>query len=156
MKKYLLGPFVFVFSFVICNDIAAQDKTSSNETYQVVEEMPRFPGCEDLGISGKELHACAKEKMIQFISSQVKYPEEAAKKKVEGDCVVEFVITKDGSISHVKLLKDIGSGCGEVAVQAIEKMNDMEENWVPGMNKNKATNVRLVMPIKFKLPVSEG
>ena len=60
----------------------------SQEVYDVVEEMPVFPG----GIQG----------MIKFLSENISYPKEAQKKKISGRVLVSFVVEKNGSVSEVQ------------------------------------------------------
>ena len=155
-KNYLFGFTILFLSLFFNVGLNAQDKNSSDEVIQVVEEMPRFPGCESADLSSSEKAKCSKEKLIEYLSAQIKYPEEAKKNKVEGTCVVEFVVTKSGEIAHAKLLKDIGSGCGDVALGVVNDMNKMEGSWTPGMHKNIKKNVRIVLPVSFKLPSSAG
>jgi len=47
------------------------------EIFTVVEDMPRFPGCEDMGLSNEELFDCASGKMIEFLYENLEYPIEA-------------------------------------------------------------------------------
>src|SRR5699024_6029404 len=58
------------------------------EIFHVVEEMPRFPGCEDMEGTSEEKKRCADEKMLQFLYSNIRYPEMAARDNVEGQVVV--------------------------------------------------------------------
>ncbi len=114
--------------------------------FKIVEEMPRFAGCED--IKGKEeREKCSQEKLLNFIYSNIKYPEIARETQVEGVVVVQFVVEPDGSISNVKVVRDIGAGCGEEAMRVVKMM----PKWIPG--KQRAKNVRVLfnLPIRFKL-----
>lgn len=62
--------------------------TSSNPTFDVVEQMPQFPGGGDA--------------MMKFISDNISYPDEAKKQGLCGRVVVEFIVEKDGTITDVK------------------------------------------------------
>ena len=68
--------------------------------YQVVEEMPRFAGCEDLEGTIKEKKACADKKMREFVYKNLKYPAIARENGLEGKIVASFIIEKDGSVSN--------------------------------------------------------
>ena len=50
---------------------------SQDELFNVVEEMPRFPGCEELEITPAEKKKCAETKLLEYIYSNVQYPQEA-------------------------------------------------------------------------------
>ena len=70
--------------------------------------MPRFPGCEDKG-SAAEKKQCADKKMLEFIYKNIKYPAIARENGVEGTCVIQFVVEKDGAIADAKVVRDIGA-----------------------------------------------
>ena len=61
------------------------------EIFKVVEEMPRFPGCEDIS-DKNDRKKCANEKMIDYLYANLKYPEVAKNKSIEGMVVLQFVI----------------------------------------------------------------
>jgi len=122
-----------------------------SKIYTAVDEWPRFPGCEDMNATVKEKDECAKQKMLEFIYSNLKYPEEARKNKVEGVTVVQFVVNKDGSLTDIEIAREIGGGCGDASKSVVEKMNTMAESWIPGKQNNEAVNTKYIIPIKYKL-----
>lgn len=122
------------------------------EVFKVVEQMPRFPGCDDSDLSKKEADSCAKKLMLEYIYKNLQYPEEAQKQAVEGMVVIEFVVDKKGHIDNASIKRDIGAGCGEAAKKVVLSMNNMEEKWTPGYQRGRAVNVQYVLPVKFKLP----
>jgi len=109
------------------------------------DEMPRFPGCEEKAI--EERKECAQNKMLQFIFSNIKYPEEAQKKGVEGTVVSKFIIGVDGKIRDAEIVRKIGSGCDEAVLEIIAQMPD----WIPGKKDGKNVAVEFHLPVKFKL-----
>ncbi len=115
--------------------------------FKVVEEMPRFPGCEDMDGTANDKEQCAKQKMLEFVYSNLKYPAKARDARVEGMCVVQFVIEKDGSVKEAKIVRDIGDGCGIETLKVVNKF----PTWIPGKQKGKAVRVRYTLPVKFKL-----
>ncbi len=129
---------------------APSGASDHGEIFKVVEEMPLFPGCENL--KGQEAQKCSQEKLIGYISQNLRYPESAKSEKVEGNVLVQFVVGKNGTISHVKLVKDIGAGCGEEAVRVVESMNGMPAPWTPGMQRGQPVAVQLTLPFNFRLP----
>ncbi|NJN77564.1 MAG: TonB family protein [Saprospiraceae bacterium] len=120
------------------------------EVFQIVEEMPRFPGCDITG-SYDEKKKCADKKMLEFIYANVKYPSVARENNVEGTAVVSFVIKKDGSISNINVLRDPGAGCGEEAVRIINLMQNLPNKWIPGRQGNENVRVQFNLPIRFRL-----
>jgi len=114
--------------------------------FKVVEDMPRFPGCEEKS-SKDERSRCAQDEMFAFIGKEMKYPAEARGNGVEGTVIVRFVVEKNGDISNVDLLRDPGAGCGAEAVRVVKAM----PKWVPGKQRGKPVKVQYTLPVKFKL-----
>jgi TonB family protein len=84
---------------------------------------------------------------MEYITKNLVYPSEAKKNKIEGRVFVSFIVEKDGSITNVKVLRGLGSGCDEEAIRIVEKM----PNWTPGSNSGKPINVKFTLPIRFSL-----
>jgi TonB family protein len=101
--------------------------------FMIVEVLPMFPG--------------GQEAMLKFIAERLVYPEAALEEEIEGTVVVEFIVEEDGSLSNFKILKDIGGGCGEAALDVIKQM----PNWVPGTQRNVPVRVYMKVPLRFKL-----
>lgn len=120
------------------------------EIFKVVEEMPRFPGCEDKGTMA-EKKQCADKKMLEFIYKNIKYPAIARENGVEGTCVVQFVVEKDGSIADAKVVRDIGAQCGQEALRVVNLMNEKGLKWTPGKQRGRAVKVQFNLPVKFRL-----
>ncbi len=119
------------------------------EIFQVVEEMPRFPGCENKAEA--ERKACADKKMLEFIYKNIKYPPIARENGVEGTVVVTFVVEKDGSVTDARILRDIGAQCGSEGLRVVQMMNNMSQKWSPGKQRGKPVRVQFNLPIKFRL-----
>jgi len=94
---------------------------------------------------------CSIERLYQYIYEKLEYPELALKDGVEGRVTVRFEIKKDSSISNIKILRDIGGGCGDAAKKVIESMNKNHIKWIPGKQGGREVNVWYTMPIVFKL-----
>lgn len=125
--------------------------TVPQEIFKVVEEMPRFPGCEDEALSMEDRYTCAQKKMLEYVYSNLKYPEAARKAGLEGRVVGQFVVEGDGSIASVRIVRDIGHGCGDEVVRVLESMNTLGEKWTPGRQRGKAVRVQYTIPVSFKL-----
>ena len=124
-----------------------EEEVPSDEIFTIVQEMPRFPGCEDMEGTSDEKKKCAETKMLEYISDNIQYPTEARKKKIEGMAVVSFVVEKDGTITQPKLARDLDGGCGEEALRIVESM----PKWIPGKQRNQPIRVQFNLPVRFKL-----
>lgn len=120
--------------------------------FKVVEQMPRFPGCEDMKASKHEIEICSKQKMLEYIYENLEYPQEAKKNEIEGTVVVRFTVAKDGHIRDIRLTEDIGYGCGEAAIKVFQSMNDLPERWSPGLQRQKPVAVLYTVPVRFAMP----
>lgn len=116
------------------------------EVFTIVEEMPRFPGCEDLDTSIDEKKICAEKKMMEFIYQNIKIPE-AAKGKYFGDMiVVNFIVDKEGNVIEPKILRGYVKAMNEEALNIVKSM----PRWIPGKQRGKPVNVKFNLPISVK------
>ena len=76
------------------------------EVFVVVEEMPRFPGCEEFK-NAKKRKNCADEAMLKYIYKNLNYPLNARKNGVEGVVVVQFIVRNNGTLSDIVVARDI-------------------------------------------------
>ncbi len=153
--KHTLSRFsicLFLCIGIFINSSFAQDE----EAFKIVDEMPRFPGCEMLKANADVINKCAQGKMLEFIYKNLEYPTEARKNGVEGMAVVQFNIGEKGQVLDIKVIRDPGSGIGDAAKVVVEKMNSMEERWIPGKMKGTPVKVQYTLPVKFKLENGKG
>lgn len=122
-------------------------KRDQGEVYKVVEEMPRFPGCDKIEGTDNDKKKCADQLMLQFLYKNLEYPAEAKSKGVDGMVVVQFMIDKNGDIKDAKVVRDLGSGCGEAALAVVNQM----PKWTPGKQRGKAVDVQYTLPVRFAL-----
>ena len=133
MKKVIA---VLSLAFVLLglNNLSiAQTQVSEEEVFQVVDEGAMFPQ--------------GKEAMTEFLAKNLKYPEKAIKDSIAGRVFVSFIVEKDGSLSNIKVLRDIGGGCGEEAIRVMKLM----PKWTPAKVGNKPVRQQYYMPIEFRL-----
>jgi protein TonB len=120
------------------------------EIFKVVEDMPRFPGCENEGSKEAKM-ACAQKKMLEYVYKNIKYPAIARENGIQGRAVVQFVVEKDGKITDAKVLRDPGAGPGAEALRVVNAMNNLPERWTPGKQRGKPVRVQFTLPVSFKL-----
>ena len=104
------------------------------ESIPIYQTMPAFPG--------------GQKALSEFLSENVKYPEEAKKNGIEGRVIVQFVVDKDGSIGKVKVIRSGGDkSFDNEAIRVIRTM----PNWKPGTKRGKNVRTTFRMPINFRL-----
>jgi len=101
------------------------------EIFTVVEQHPEFPG--------------GMNKLGNYLRKNLRYPEAARKAGIEGRGFVNFIVTDQGVIENVNVLKGLGFGTDEEAVRLISSM----PNWRPGKQGGKAQNVRYNLVVNF-------
>jgi len=110
-----------------------EEEVVETEIFQIVEEMPQFPGGD--------------AKLLEYVATHIKYPQIARETGIQGRVFVGFVVEPDGSVSNVKILRGIGGGCDEEAVRVIKSL----PKWKPGKQRGKAVRVSYQIPVLFKL-----
>ncbi|MEN0006533.1 MAG: M56 family metallopeptidase, partial [Bacteroidota bacterium] len=97
------------------------------EVFKVVEEMPRFPGCEEEDLKGSDRKECADKRMLEFIYTNIKYPKAAREAGMEGTVVAKFIVEKDGRLSSPEIVRAVGEPLSKEVLRMIYSMNEMEE-----------------------------
>ena len=84
---------------------------------------------------------------METIYSNVKYPTIALENDITGTVIVSFVVAKDGKISNIEIVRDIGGGCGKAVLKAMKKLGQ----FYPGKHNGRPVSVIYKLPVKFKL-----
>src|SRR3989339_172941 len=173
-KIMLVIPFIsaFILVFACSNkenpEPLVQDNVTNSES-QINSDVPPppppppVPGSVEeqnaknsIGESGKKVHKTVEvmpefkgghEAMVNFLIANVKYPENAKKKGIQGKVFVSFIVGKKGKISNVRVVKGVNQELDAAAVRVVASMPD----WNPGKDKGKTVDVELTLPIQFKL-----
>lgn len=116
-------------------EIAQPEPPKEEETkiFDVVEEKPSFPGGDGA--------------LMQWLNSEIKYPVIAAENGIQGRVIVQFVVSRTGSISDVKVVRGVDPSLDKEAVRVVSKM----PNWTPGKQNGTTVNVRYTLPVTFRL-----
>ena len=100
---------------------------------RIVEQLPEFPG--------------GMVEMMKWITKNLKYPQAAQRRKIQGKVVVAFIIGKDGSISETKVVNGVDPLLDNEALRVIKMM----PKWKPGKDKGKPCMTYFSIPVVFKL-----
>lgn len=146
LLKYLLTVPLFVLMLTLSSATITRNEATitsekvlfppqqkDNKVFTEVEHEPNFPG----GLN----------KFYKFLQQNIKYPTEARKKKVEGKVFITFIIEKDGSFSHLRVVRDPGYGCGAEALRVMK----LSPKWNAGVQNGHKVRVQYTMPINFTL-----
>lgn len=108
-------------------------KQEEEKVFEVVEQMPMFPG--------------GPTALLQYLSSNVKYPVVAQENGVQGRVVVSFVVERDGSITDVRVVRSVDPSLDKEAQRVVRSM----PRWTPGKQNGSAVRVKYNVPVSFKL-----
>ena len=83
-----------------------------------------------------------------YFDKNIRYPQMAFNKHLEGKVFLTFVITSSGDVEDEKIIKGIGYGCDEEALRVVKSM----PKWTPGKIGGRAVKTRMNVPMVFRLP----
>ena len=109
------------------------EENDEEEVFQVVEDMPEFPG--------------GMEALLAYLGKNIKYPSIAQENNIQGRVIVEFVVNKDGSIVEPKVIRSLDASCDKEALRVIKTM----PKWKPGKQRGKPVRVKYTVPVMFRL-----
>ena len=116
---------------------SAPKKVFKGKVYDIVDEMPSFPG----GL----------EELYKWIYNNVQYPEVARENGIEGRVILKFIIEKDGSLRDSTVIHSVHPMVDREALRLVGQM----PKWHPGKRAGVPVRVRYCLPIKFKLGESK-
>jgi len=115
-------------------DIKAEiTQVEEEKVYDVIEQMPQFPGGES--------------ELLSYISKNLKYPVIAQENGIQGMVIVRFVVTKTGVVDKVEVLRSLDPACDREAIRVVRSL----PNWIPGKQNGVNVSVYYTLPIKYKL-----
>jgi len=106
---------------------------SSDEIFESVQIQPEPPG----GMAA----------FRRWIGDNYQYPQGAIDQGVKGTVQVSFVVEKDGSLTDIKVLRDLSYGTGQAAQNLLKKA----KKWSPGIQNGRPVRVAYTLPIKLDL-----
>lgn len=115
-----------------------------------IDIPPYFPGCDDIA-DKEEKRKCSERKMSIYVNTRMKYPSKAREKGTSGIVKVQFKINQLGMVEDVKILEDIGDGCGEAVANAILSINSLPQPFSPAYHRGSSIDVYYNFPISFNI-----
>lgn len=127
-------------------EVEEEEEVEEPTIFTIVEDMPSFKGCETKS-SKAERDQCTQGEILKFLGKNLKYPPMAKDAGIQGIVYVNFVINEKGGIDDVKILRGIGGGCDEAAVEVVKRLPKFN----PGKQRGKAVKVSYNLPVRFVL-----
>ena len=109
------------------------EKVDTTKVYDVVEQMPCFPG--------------GNQKMQDFIEKNLHYPKECAENGIQGRVIIDFVVERNGTLTNIRVIKSVNPALDKEALRIVKLM----PKWIPGKQCDKKVRVKCIIPIPFRL-----
>lgn len=109
------------------------DPNNNPLQFRLVEDLPQYPG--------------GATELMKWLTRNLRYPEAAQRKKLQGKVVAYFYVEKDGSISGITIGKSLSAECDREALRVLRMM----PRWQPGVQNGKPCRTKVCIPIVFKL-----
>lgn len=138
MKKIYCA---LVLGFLAGTPALAQQSTPAAPAPAPAAQAPAQAGPSGVVAAAKYYEGGA-EAMYAFLNQELKYPVMARRNRIQGTCIVSFTLNTDGTLSGVKLVKQVGGGCGEEALRLVRLLKFQKPEYAILTN----------LPIAFKLP----
>ena len=116
---------------------SAPKKVFKGKVYDLVDEMPSFPG----GL----------EELYKWIDNNVQYPAIAWENGIEGRVILKFIVEKDGSLRDSTVIHSVHPMLDREALRLVGQM----PKWNPGKRAGVPVRVRYCLPMKFKIGESK-
>jgi len=94
-----------------------------------------------------------REAMVKFVGDNIIYPKTARKEGLEGKCFVQFMVTNEGQVSDVKIIRGV-PGCRECDLEAVRVVRMMPD-WIPAIDHNRPVDSYFNLPVTYQLEKAE-
>ena len=122
---------VKVIAPAVHDSIQPNVQTAVAAPSSALDQMPEFPG--------------GMEALNTYLRNNIRYPQEAQKAGIQGRVIIQFIVSKDGSITDAEVAHSVDPQLDAEALRLIKNM----PRWKPGMRKGQAIRVKQTLPIRF-------
>lgn len=117
---------------VVVEDVVAPP-VDDNKVFEAVEQDPQFPG--------------GQTALLKYVADHIKYPSTAQENGIQGKVIVQFVVTKTGSVGEVKVVRSKDPDLDKEAIRVVKSL----PKFTPGKMNGNSVNVWYTLPITFRL-----
>src|SRR5690606_41239011 len=112
---------------------AVTESFGNDHIFEAVEVAPQPPG----GMPA----------FLKYVGDNYRYPAQAEAQGVSGRVILTFVVETDGSLTDIKIVRDLKYGTGEEAVRVLQRA----QKWSPGIQNGRPVRVQYTLPIVLNL-----
>ena len=155
---------IVLIAFSSCNEKSKNESQQINADYKVlmgdkipVDAPPPPPPAPYLIQKGDTvwntpdimpLYPGGDEALFQFLSKNIKYPEDSKKNGIQGRVFVQFTVDRDGDVEDAKIMKGVSPDLDAEALRVINELPDFDS---PGKINGKPVAVSYAVPLSFVL-----
>jgi|GEM_PF-6879911 len=144
-------PIDTVSFFVVKTELPGfPNKADTEAIYTFVEDMPKIFGCDQIKGTEVDKNACTQDRLRHFFATYLIYPKPAFRAEIEGRIPVNFIVEKDGSISHLHIERDIGGGCKQEAIRLLKLLQACCQ-FTPQRSRRRPVRIKFRTEIVFSL-----
>ncbi|HEY8927920.1 MAG TPA: energy transducer TonB [Mucilaginibacter sp.] len=145
MKKILI---IFVVLFAI--NARAQTNTPDTNHRESIPEIGALKDSDTIVRISVERNAefpGGTDRFFSFIRKNLTYPSESHDKGIQGDVIVSFTVSPDGSLTNIAIKQGLAPDLDAEALKVVR----LSPKWTPAMQNNKKVAVKFTVPVTFKL-----
>lgn len=133
MKKVIL------LGLILVSFVGNSQNKDDNDIVYIFINVDKIPEYSDGGLDGLRKH----------ISKSFRQPKMDEDKNIDivGEIIAEFIVEIDGSVSNIKVNKDLGYGTGDEVVRILKRM----KKWTPAIKENKYVRYKYIFPININI-----
>ena len=138
MRRLLLSLALAMLSF----GVASAHTSADNPDTKTLDSLDVMPTFQNQGV----------ETFVYWVMTNVEYPAEAIEAGVEGRVLVSFVIYPDGKMRDYEVIETPTIPLSTAVIDVLERANDLENGWTPGMIDGQPVKVSFTLPVNFSIP----
>lgn len=119
------------------SETSQKNEDAEDKVLSVIEQMPQFVGGD--------------AKMMEYLNDNIKYPANAVENGIQGRVVVRFIVSKEGDVKDVKVVRPLDPSLDQEALRIVRAM----PRWVPGKHSGRPTAAYYTLPVTFRIPNDE-
>ena len=148
MKKQIIFLLSFLFAVTALNATGNADSFRQSKVKNSSADSSDEKVVKDVHLAreGGTLPTYSAGDVWKYMNDNVHFPADAELVRSDNSVIVHFVVEKDGSLTDIKVIRDIGYGTGKEAIRVLKKC----PKWTPGEQNGKKVRVLYSLPITIQ------
>ena len=122
---------IVLLALLFSVNVYAQDTTDSRNMKVVTTREASFPAGD--------------QELYTYLFKNIKYTDEAKANKAQGDIMVSFIVEIDSTITTMKVISDVGYGCGESLKAVLAKLK-----YIPALENGVLMRSKVIITVPVR------